>query len=711
MAHDTADLLFETGVEEIPAPAVLPALEQLQRLVADGLSGARLAHGEIRTFGTPRRLTVLVEGVQLRQEDLEQEVKGPPAAAAFDGEGNPTKAAQGFAQGKGLSVDDLQVRETDKGAYVFATVNGVGRDAIEVLPEILAGAVSSLGFPKTMRWGSSDFRFARPIRWLLALLGPNVVKLEVAGLQSDRLTWGHRFLSESPISIADPSEYLAKLEDAFVIADHARRLELIEEEATRAAQEAGGSVRLDPDLVEEVNFMVEYPTALVGRFDSRYLELPDDVIVTVMSGHQRYFAVEAADGALMPLFVAIRNGDEQGLDTVRRGNQRVIEPRLADAEFYLAEDMRVKLSDRLEDLQRVTYIEGLGSLYDKTQRLEALVGWLCGRVVQVESEARTAAERAAHLSKCDLNTNMIGDTKLAKLQGRVGAEYARRSGEPEEVALAIGEQYRPQSASDTPPMTTPGRIVALADRIDHLAACFRIGLRPTGSADPHALRRAAQGIVRIILDARWRINMPEFIATALDNLPPVENEDAIPVEQAATQIDEFMRARLEAELANRGVPYDLARAVLAAPCPDLLDAFERAVALRDVRSAGRDAFEQVMMAAERTANIVRKPKAEQQLALAPEALEDPHEVALNEALGEAAAAVESALAPDAGRDYPAAWQALADLRQPIDAFFEAVLVMADDEAVRNNRLALLAAVDDLFLRLLDVQEVVIEGAA
>lgn len=711
MAHDTADLLFETGVEEIPAPAVLPALEQLQRLVADGLSGARLAHGEIRTFGTPRRLTVLVEGVQLRQEDLEQEVKGPPAAAAFDGEGNPTKAAQGFAQGKGLSVDDLQVRETDKGAYVFATVNEVGRDAIEVLPEILAGAVSSLGFPKTMRWGSSDFRFARPIRWLLALLGPNVVKLEVAGLQSDRLTWGHRFLSESPISIADPSEYLAKLEDAFVIADHARRLELIEEEATRAAQEAGGSVRLDPDLVEEVNFMVEYPTALVGRFDSRYLELPDDVIVTVMSGHQRYFAVEAADGALMPLFVAIRNGDEQGLDTVRRGNQRVIEPRLADAEFYLAEDMRVKLSDRLEDLQRVTYIEGLGSLYDKTQRLEALVGWLCGRVVQVESEARTAAERAAHLSKCDLNTNMIGDTKLAKLQGRVGAEYARRSGEPEEVALAIGEQYRPQSASDTPPMTTPGRIVALADRIDHLAACFRIGLRPTGSADPHALRRAAQGIVRIILDARWRINMPEFIATALDNLPPVENEDAIPVEQAATQIDEFMRARLEAELANRGVPYDLARAVLAAPCPDLLDAFERAVALRDVRSAGRDAFEQVMMAAERTANIVRKPKAEQQLALAPEALEDPHEVALNEALGEAAAAVESALAPDAGRDYPAAWQALADLRQPIDAFFEAVLVMADDEAVRNNRLALLAAVDDLFLRLLDVQEVVIEGAA
>jgi|LSQX01.3.fsa_nt_gb glycyl-tRNA synthetase beta chain len=711
MAHDTADLLFETGVEEIPAPAVLPALEQLQRLVADGLSGARLAHGEIRTFGTPRRLTVLVEGVQLRQEDLEQEVKGPPAAAAFDGEGNPTKAAQGFAQGKGLSVDDLQVRETDKGAYVFATVNGVGRDAIEVLPEILAGAVSSLGFPKTMRWGSSDFRFARPIRWLLALLGPNVVKLEVAGLQSDRLTWGHRFLSESPISIADPSEYLAKLEDAFVIADHARRLELIEEEATRAAQEAGGSVRLDPDLVEEVNFMVEYPTALVGRFDSRYLELPDDVIVTVMSGHQRYFAVEAADGALMPLFVAIRNGDEQGLDTVRRGNQRVIEPRLADAEFYLAEDMRVKLSDRLEDLQRVTYIEGLGSLYDKTQRLEALVGWLCGRVVQVESEARTAAERAAHLSKCDLNTNMIGDTKLAKLQGRVGAEYARRSGEPEEVALAIGEQYRPQSAADAPPMTTPGRIVALADRIDHLAACFRIGLRPTGSADPHALRRAAQGIVRIILDARWRINMPEFIATALDNLPPVENEDAIPVEQAATQIDEFMRARLEAELANRGVPYDLARAVLAAPCPDLLDAFERAVALRDSRSAGRDAFEQVMMAAERTANIVRKPKAEQQLALAPEALEDPHEVALNEALGEAAAAVESALAPDAGRDYPAAWQALADLRQPIDAFFEAVLVMADDEAVRNNRLALLAAVDDLFLRLLDVQEVVIEGAA
>ncbi len=710
MAEPTADLLFEIGVEEIPAPAVLPALAQLDKLLTDGLAEARLAHGQVRTFGTPRRLTIIVSDVALRQVDLAEEVKGPPAAAAFDADGNPTKAAQGFAAGKGLSVDDLEVRETDRGAYIFAQVTEPGRAALAVLPELLERAIASLTFPKTMRWGSLDFRFARPIRWLLALLGPDVVPVEVARLHSDRVTWGHRFLSDGPIAIAEPSEYLAKLEDAHVIADHRRRLQMIEERAAAAATEAGGRARLDPDLVEEVSFMVEYPTALVGHFDSRYLALPADVIVTVMSGHQRYFAVENPDGSLLPLFIAIRNGDEQGLDTVRKGNERVIEPRLADAEFYLTEDMRTPLPDRLESLQRVTYIEGLGSLYDKTERLEAIVHWLCAQVRQVEEAHQTHAARAARLSKCDLNTNMIGDTKLAKLQGRVGAEYARRSGEPEEVALAIGEQYRPISAADMPPATTPGRLVSLADKIDHVAACFRIGLRPTGSADPHALRRAAQGIVRIILDARWRIDLPEFIMLALGNLPENQNAKAIPEEQAAAQIHEFLLARLEAELDTRGVGYDLARAVLSAPSPDLLDAYDRALALRNIRSSDPEDFERVIMAAERTANICRGPKAELALTLDADALAEEHEVALYEAFEAAGAALESALAGPTP-DYEAAWAAPAGMCGAIDTFFEEVMVMAEDEAVRLNRLALLAAIDDLLLRLLDVQQIVIEGEA
>ncbi len=706
---DTADLLFEIGVEEIPAPAVLPALKQLEELVADGLEEARLSHGEVTTWGTPRRLTIMVRDVATRQPDVEQEVKGPPAAAAFDDEGNPTKAAEGFASGRGLTVDDLEVRETDRGDYVFATVQEKGAAALDVLPRILTDAVTSLSFPKTMRWGDLDFRFARPIRWLLALLGEDVIDLELAGLTSDRVTYGHRFLSDGPIEIARPDEYLDALEQAYVIADHKRRKTMIAEGAQQAAAEAGGSVRLEPELLEEVNFMVEYPTALVGHFDPRYLELPDDVIVTVMSGHQRYFAVEDRDGELLPMFVAIRNGDEQGLDIVRQGNERVIEPRLADAEFYLTEDMRTPLPDRLESLKRVTYIEGLGSLYDKTRRLERLVQWLCGQVRQIEKTDEKHAARAARLAKCDLNTNMIGDTKLAELQGRIGAEYARRSGEPEAVALAIGEHYRPHSAADKPPMTTPGRVLALADKMDHLAACFRIGLRPTGSADPHALRRAAQGIVRIILKARWRVEMPAFIAEALANLPEIDDPNAISPEEAAAQIEQFIARRLEGELETHGVTYDLIRAVIGGATDDLLDVYDRALAIRDVRNSDPEAFELVMMAAERTANIVRGPKAEELLQLDPGQLTEAESVALCEALANAREAISEALSDPAERDYAAAWQALASLREPIDAFFDSVLVMAEDDAVRQNRLALLAQVDDLFLRLLDVQEIVIEG--
>ncbi|MGD9495027.1 MAG: glycine--tRNA ligase subunit beta [Armatimonadota bacterium] len=709
MPEQTADLLFEIGVEEVPAAAVLPALQQLEAFMSRALAEARLAHGEVRTFGTPRRLAVLISEVALRQPDLEHEVKGPPAAAAFDAEGKATKAAEGFAAARGVRVDDLQVRDTDRGRYVFATVTAPGRDAREVLPTILAEAASSLSFPKTMRWGTGDFRFARPIRWIVALLGPDVVEVDIAGLRSDRVTWGHRFLSDGPVELAEPAQYLAALERAYVIADHRVRAQLIAQAARQAAEQVGGRIRLDADLLEEVNFMVEYPTALVGRFDSRYLELPEEVIVTVMSAHQRYFAVENPDGTLLPLFVAIRNGDERGLDIVRRGNERVIEPRLADAEFYLAEDTRAPLSDRVEDLKRVTYIEGLGSLYDKTQRLQGLVGWLCAQVRQVEASHESAAARAALLSKCDLTTAMVADTKLAKLQGRIGAEYARRSGEPEEVALAIAEQYRPLSASDRPPATTPGRLVALADKIDHLAACLRLGMRPTGSADPHALRRAAAGIVRIVLDARWRIDMPAFIQQALSRLPQVDAAGALPPDEAGAQIHDLLLARLETELAAQGVSYDLARAVLGAPCPDLLDAFDRAVALRDLRRRDGE-FEAVVIAATRTANIVR-PAKRGELSLDPDALAEPQERALHEAYRAARQTVEVALGEEGQRDYAAAWEALAGLRAPIDRFFDDVLVMVEDEAVRRNRLALLADVDDLFLRLLDVQQIVIEGEA
>ncbi|MCD6360612.1 MAG: glycine--tRNA ligase subunit beta, partial [Armatimonadetes bacterium] len=347
----TADLLFEIGVEEIPAPVVLPALRQLEEKIGAGLTAARIEHGEITTWGTPRRLALLVSEVALRQPDVEQEVKGPPASAAFDEDGNPTKAAEGFARSRGVDVADLEVRDVDGGRYVFATVTEIGRDSVQVLPDILTEAASTLSFPKTMRWGESDFRFARPIRWLVALLGEDTVPVEIAGIEAGRTTFGHRVLSEGPIELASPDEYLEALERGGVIADHRRREQMIVEQATAAAEAAGGVARLDPELVEEVNFMVEYPTALVGSFDERFLALPDAVIVTVMSAHQRYFPVEDGEGNLLPLFIAVRNGDDQGLDIVRAGNEKVIAPRLADAEFYMAEDLKRPLPERTADLE------------------------------------------------------------------------------------------------------------------------------------------------------------------------------------------------------------------------------------------------------------------------------------------------------------------------------------------------------------------------
>ncbi len=702
----TADLLFEMGVEEIPAPTVLPALEQLSDKITADLAEARVDHGEIQTWGAPRRLTIMVADVMLRQPDVEVEVKGPPASAAFDDDGNLTKAGQGFAASRGLDPADLESRDTGKGVYIFATVTETGRDAIEVVPEILVKAAEGLGFPKTMRWGEGDFRFARPIRWIVALLGADVIPLEVAGIVSGRITQGHRFLSDGPVELATSADYLSALEAAYVIADHARREKMIIEQASAVAEAAGGHARLDPDLVTEVNFMVEYPTALVGSFDERYLEIPDQVIITVMSAHQRYFAVVDGEGRLLPLFIAIRNGDDHGLDTVRAGNEKVIEPRLADAEFYMTEDLRRPLPDRVEDLRRVTYLIGMGTLYDKTERLEALAPWLC--VAFSAEDQQETTRRAARLAKCDLVTNMIGDTKLAKLQGLVGAEYARHSDEPEAVAAAIAEQYRPDGAADATPTTAAGRALALADKMDHLAACFRLGLRPTGSADPHALRRAAQGVVRIVIDARARLDLPTFIRAALDQLPEVSGDDVVAIDEVADQIADFLSRRLQAELTARGVSYDLTRAVLAAPCPDLLDAFDRAVALAEIRPAAED-FDAVIIAAERTANIVRPARAERELILRPAIFEADEEAQLHAAARQAEGVLDETLAAPDDRDYHAAWEGLSALREAIDTFFDEVLVMAEDETVRDNRLALLASVDDLFLRLLDVKEIVIEN--
>jgi len=696
--------LLEIGVEEIPAGVVLPALQQLRELAAVGLERSRLEFGAIRTFGTPRRLVLLVEAVADRQPDVTREVKGPPADRAFDADGNLTQAGEGFARSRGLDPAALQVRETDKGSFVFAEVGEPGRAAPEVLAELWPDLIRKLAFPKTMRWAHLTLRFARPIRWIVALHGAEPVAFEVAEVASSRTSRGHRFLSGGAVEIPSADDYLAALERAFVLVDHERRQRLIAEKAEAAAAAEGGRPRIDPALLEEVGFLVEWPTCLCGAFPEEYLALPEPVLVTVMAKHQRYFPVEGPDGKLLPRFVAIRNGDERSLEVVRRGNEMVIVPRFADARFYYEEDTKRGLADRLTDLERVTFMERQGSLRRKTDRIAALVEELSAEVSVGVGEAQAAGE-AARLCKCDLVTLMVQD--LTSLQGVIGGEYARRDGASEPVCRAIEEHYRPRFAGDEPPVSTAGGLVSLADKLDNLAACFALSLIPKGTSDPYALRRQAAGILSILLGRRWRIDLPARLLGALGRLPHRELDDAA----AVAALLEFLGLRLEAALEAAGVAYDLRRAVTTAMGPDLVDAHDRGLLLERMRQRDAEHFSKLTFAAARTGKIVRPAHEQAAERVDPALFEGEIEPRVQQALAEAQAKVEALLAMPGERVYDAAWEALSALERPIWDYFDVdtgVMVMAEDPAVRANRLALLRAADELFLRIADFTAIVVE---
>ena len=731
------DVLYEIGVEEIPASFVLPALKQLEEGLREGLKGLRLEFGDTATYGTPRRFAIIVKGVADRQPDIEQEYKGPPAERAFDEDGKPTKAAEGFARTRGVSVGDLEVRETDKGSWVFAKVAEPGQVAEEVLPGLLTEVTLSLTFPKTMRWADLDVRFARPIRWLVALLGDEVLNLTVADVRAGNTTRGHRFLGAAEVPLSGADEYLETLRGSYVLADHEERREAVGEAAEAAAVEVGGRARIDEGLLTEVSFLLEWPTCLAGRFDEQYLALPEPVIVTVMQGHQKYFPVEDEDGKLMPYFIAIRDGGDEGLEIVRAGNEKVIVPRLDDAEFYLTEDLKHSLEQRVESLARVTFMEGLGTLADKTQRLERLVIHLATSLAGSCSESRLArpfdfaqdrqeswaydweavgqvAKRAAHLSKADLVTLMVGDSKLGELQGIVGGEYAVRLGEDDAVAAAIAEQYRPRGAGDAVPETPAGTLLSIADKMDNLAACFRLGAIPTGSTDPFALRRQAQGIVEVLLAKKLRVNLRALMDLALELLPEPQLErekDAAKVlapDAAAAALVDFFGQRVGAALDRDGVSYDVARAVLAVPWDDPVAVYERACFLQQLRDDDEAAFDTLVTAAERPARIVRPEDLADDAQADVSLFSEEWETRLHDLSGAVADEVCRALA-ETPRDYAAATQALAALAEPIHEFFEEVMVMVEDEAVRNNRLAMLQEIDGLFLQVADFLEIVREG--
>jgi glycyl-tRNA synthetase beta chain len=689
-------LLIEIGCEELPAGFIDPALEDLARAAAAGLAEARLAHGSIRTLGTPRRLALLVESIADRQEDRVREVLGPATRVAFDAAGKPTQAAQGFARSSGVPVESLEKVTTPKGEYLLARVHDAGKTAPEVLPGLVRDWIVGLRFPKTMHW-DGPARFARPVRWLLALWGGTVLPVELFGITAGRRTRGHRTIAPDWIEIERPAGYADALREGGVLVEPAERRKAIEAELSQAARGIGGTAVEDPELTLEVGNLVEWPEAVTGSFDSMYLQLPRPVVVTAMRAHQRYFSIEGKDGKLLPSFIMIRSGRGEGAEQIRRGTEAVLKARLEDARFYWENDLKGGLEGKLPALQGIVWNERLGTVRDRADRIVEMVGELAKRLAP---GSRAHAMRAALLAKADLASEMVRSGKeFASLQGVIGAEYAAVAGEPESVVRAIREHYRPEGPSDPIPETPEGRLVSLADKLEAIAGGLRAGLEVTGSQDPYGLRRAGNGVVRILLESGWRLDAVEA-ARQLDAL----FDKAGVAKGDEARFAEFWAQRVSSALGDYGISAETAAAVIAVRPGDPVDLLARARAVEEIRQSTD--FEGLMIGYRRAANLLRTAKPEdipaigQPLAERADAFGDRSEADLHLETKMARQAVETYLQADLP-DYAAVLRHLLGLRPSIDRFFDAVMVMADDSAVRRRRLGLLDAVRQTFLRIAD----------
>lgn len=680
------ELVFEIGAEEIPSTPLYQAIGQLKADAEAALAEAALEYGVVDVFGSPRRLVVRVSDVAERQEDVSLRVKGPAVKAAFDTEGQPTRAAEGFARSKGVDVASLERGEEPGGEYVYAVIDRPGRPALDVLPELLSGLVADIDWPKSMRWGTGEARFARPVRWLLALFGADVVPVSFGSLSAGRVTYGHRFLSPGPIEVPTASEYDLACKRGFVVHDHTQRAALVREGIEAAAAEIGAKAVVTEKVFAEVVNLVEWPVAGVGHFDEEFLSTPREVLETAMQSHQRYFPLEDADGALRAAFVVVHNGDPARTEAIVAGHERVLRARLADAAFFYEEDLARPLEGYVADLGDIVFQERLGTLAQKVQRVERLTGRLA-EILGADPGATAAATRAAHLCKADLTTHVV--IEFPALQGIMGAYYARAAGEPESVAAAIPEHYQPRFSDDAPPASLPGQLVSVADKFDTICGIFGAGMAPTGSADPYALRRSALGVLAIILGG-LRLTLDEAIAASLDGY-----EGALQFERQSlgAEIKAFFTGRLEVLLRDRGHAYDTVAAVLAVAADNPSDTLARCEALSSFRAAS-GVMDDLSVAFTRAKNL----SAAELGVEVDTTLMGAEEAALTDALADAQERADRSLAV---RDYDALLGVLAGLRGPIDAFFDAVLVMDPDERLRANRLRLLNRFVQLFERFAD----------
>ena len=682
-------LLLEIGVEELPSRFGQTTLDQIENNLSKLLKEERINFDNIEKYATPRRLTFVINNIAEKASDLEEEVKGPAKKIAFDADGNFTKPALGFMKSKGLEESNVYFKQVGNAEYLFGTIRQEGKETSEVLKTIVPEAIKNVTFPKAMRWGGKNMRFARPIRWMVALLNDKVLDIDLEGIKSSNVTKGHRFLGEREFEVNSVEEYFEKLEKNYIVLDQHKRKEMIREQAIEVANSLGGEVELDDDLLEEITFLVEYPTAFYGEFDEEYVKLPKEVVTTPMKEHQRYFPV-SKDGKLLPNFIAVRNGDSNRIDLVKAGNEKVLRARLADALFFYNEDIKKPLESFVDKLQTVVFQAKLGTVYDKTLRIEKLSKFILNELNMNESIDNTM--RAAKLCKADLVTNMVFE--FTELQGIMGRDYAKVNGENEEVCEGIFEHYLPRFAGDILPQTNAGIALSIADKLDSIAGFFAIGIKPSGSQDPYALRRQALGVLSILLDKKLSINLNKLIGAALDNYSNLEfNKDEV-----LAQIDEFFVERVKNLFKDLGIRYDVIDAVLTNNLDDISDIHTRALELnrwlqKDELVEMLTAFNRVSTLAEKaTSNIVKE-----------ELLKEDAEIKLYNSFKEIKANVESLLKD---KKYNEALDAFATLRPLVDNLFDNVMIMDKDEAIKENRLGLLKQIYSTMLTICDLSKIV-----
>jgi glycyl-tRNA synthetase beta chain len=685
------DLLIEIGLEEMPARFVKSSIEQLSSKIENWLNDKKISFDSIAHFSTPRRLAVIAYGVSSSQEDAEEEAKGPARKIAIDHEGNWSKAAIGFTRGQGMSVEDIYFKEINGVEYAHVRKFTKGLATIDILPEI-EHIITGLTFPKNMRWANETLKYLRPIKWLLALYGTKVIPFTITNVSTSNHTKGHRFLGKD-IAIAAPEEYVTKLLGEFVIANALDRREAILSQISKLEEEQGWTIPVDEELLEEVTNLVEYPTALFGRFEEEFLELPEEVLITSMKEHQRYFPVKKKDGTLLPFFVTVRNGDHMHLETVAKGNEKVLRARLSDAAFFYREDQKMNIDDALAKLSSIVYHEEIGTLSEKVERVRSLTNQLA-EVLAFNEEDKMSANRAAEISKFDLVTHMVYE--FPELQGFMGEKYARQKGESEAVAVAINEHYMPRNAEDSTPKTNSGALLALAEKLDTIVSFFAIGNIPSGSQDPYALRRQASGIVQILIHKEWNISLSDLLKFSIQAIKQKgigEKEE----EELHQELISFFKLRLKHYLQEQSIRYDIIDAVLEKDISALPTLVKKALVLQEKKDA--KGFKETIEALSRVLTIANK--ATETVGINESLFENEYETALYKQYGDVSFTLQMNEASE--EEF---FDKLASLQGVINDFFDHTMVMADDQALKNNRLALMSQLADLIMSFANVKEIV-----